>query len=145
METLVRAVTVNVLIANGDAHGKNFSLLHDPSGALRIAPLYDLLSTLAYGDDRLAMYVDEVRRTNRVTADRIVNEAARWGVSRARASEIIAETLDRVPDAAQVARDETDGVPAGVLRVIDSQLIQLRSVPPVKPTAAVNVSPAEPS
>jgi hypothetical protein len=94
---------------------------------LRLAPLYDLLSTLVYGDDRLAMYIDNVQRTNRVTADRIVNEAARWGLSRGRASEIIAEILDRTPAAAQAARDETEGVPAGVLKVVDSQLAQLRS------------------
>jgi serine/threonine-protein kinase HipA len=126
-ETLLRAVTVNVLIGNGDAHGKNFSLLHDASGSLRLAPLYDLLSTLVYGDDRLAMYINDVRRTNRVTADRIVNEAARWGLSRRRASEIIAEILDHAPAAAQAARDETEGVPAGVLNVVESQLAQLRS------------------
>jgi serine/threonine-protein kinase HipA len=127
LETLLRAVTVNVLIGNGDAHGKNFSLLHDSSGSLRLAPLYDLLSTLVYGDDRLAMYIDNVRRTDRVTADRIVNEAARWGLSRGRASGVIAEILDRAPAAAQAARDETEGVPAGVLTVVDSQLAQLRS------------------
>lgn len=127
LETLLRAVTINLLIGNGDAHGKNFSLLHDASGSLRLAPLYDLLSTLAYGDDRLAMHIDNVRRTNRVTADRIVNEATRWGLSRRRASEIIAEILGRAPAAAQAARDETEGVPAGVLQVVDSQLAQLRS------------------
>lgn len=120
-------MTINVLIGNGDAHGKNFSLLHDASGSLRLAPLYDLLSTLAYGDDRLAMYIDNVRRTNRVTADRIVNEAVRWGLSRRRASEIIAEILGRAPAATQAARDETEGVPAGVLQVVDSQLAELRS------------------
>ena len=127
LETLLQAVTINVLIGNGDAHGKNFSLLHNASGSLRLAPLYDLLSTLVYGDERLAMYVDNVRRTNRVTADRIVNEAARWGLPRRRASDIIAELLDRAPAAAQAARDETDGVPAGILRVVDSQLAQLWS------------------
>ena len=77
---------LNVLIGNGDAHAKNFSLLHHPSGALGLAPLYDLLSTLYYGDDRLAMYVDSVQRTRPVTADRILNEAARWGLARRRAS-----------------------------------------------------------
>jgi hypothetical protein len=80
-----------------------------------------------YRDDRLAMYIDNVRRTNRVTADRIVNEAARWGLSRRRASEIIAEILDRAPAAVKAARDETEGVPADVLRVVESQLSQLRS------------------
>ncbi len=94
---MLRAVTVNVLVGNGDAHAKNFSLLHDTSGALRLAPLYDVLSTLFYGDDRLAMYIDNVHRTNRVTADRIVNEAARWGLSRRPAAEIVADILERVP------------------------------------------------
>jgi len=73
------------------------------------------------------MSIDTVRRTNRVTADRVVNEAARWGLSRRRASEIIAEILDRAPAAVRAARDETDGVPAGVLQVVDSQLARLRS------------------
>jgi serine/threonine-protein kinase HipA len=127
LETLLRAVTVNVLIGNGDAHGKNFSLLHDPLGSLRLAPLYDLLSTLVYGDDRLAMYIDNVRQTSRVTADRIVNEAARWGLSRRRASEIIADILDRAPAAAHAAREETDGLPPGVPGTVDSQLARLRT------------------
>jgi serine/threonine-protein kinase HipA len=127
LESLLRAATINVLVGNGDAHGKNFSLLHDASGSLRLAPLYDVLSTLVYGDERLAMSVDDVRRTNRVTADRIVNEAARWGLSRRRASEIVAEILDRAPAAVKAARDETEGTPADVLRVVESQLAALRS------------------
>lgn len=127
LELLLRAVTVNVVISNGDAHGKNFSLLHDPSGALRLAPLYDLMSTMVYGDRRLAMYVDTVQRTDRVTADRIVDEASRWRMSRRRASEIVAEIIDRVPAAADAARDMTDGLPAEIFAVIDLQLAQLRS------------------
>ncbi|MGH9917621.1 MAG: HipA domain-containing protein, partial [Nitrososphaerales archaeon] len=81
---LLRALTLHVLIGNGDAHAKNYSLLHDAAGALRLAPLYDLMSTIFYGDDRLAMYVDDVRRTDRVTFDRLVNEATSWGMSRTR-------------------------------------------------------------
>ena len=127
LEMLLRATTVNVLIGNGDAHGKNFSLLHETPGVLRLAPLYDLLCTLVYKQDRLAMYIDNVRRTNSVTADRIVNEAARWGLSRRRASEIIADMLDRVPAAAQAARNETEGLPSDIPEVVDSQLAQIRS------------------
>lgn len=39
----------NFLIANADAHAKNISLLHEPGG-VRLAPLYDLVSTGVYGD-----------------------------------------------------------------------------------------------
>ena len=85
VETLLRAVTLNVLIGNGDAHAKNFSLLHEPSGALRLAPLYDLTSALFYGDVLLAMYIDTVQCTNRVTAfARLVELSIAWLVARGR-------------------------------------------------------------
>lgn len=127
VEALLRAVTLNVLIGNGDAHAKNFSLLHEPSGALRLSPLYDLLSTLFYGDEHLAMYVDNVHRTNRVTADRIVNEAIRWGLSKRRASEVIADILERVVDAVAAAAAETIGLPAEIPALVNLQLAQVRS------------------
>lgn len=44
---LLDATIFNVIVGNADAHGKNFSILYDPSGP-RLAPLYDLLSTVAY-------------------------------------------------------------------------------------------------
>jgi len=46
---LLDAVIFNVIAGNADAHGKNFSILYDAEGA-RLAPLYDLLATVAYPD-----------------------------------------------------------------------------------------------
>ncbi|MGB8352606.1 MAG: type II toxin-antitoxin system HipA family toxin [Chthoniobacteraceae bacterium] len=43
----LNAVIFNYLIGNADAHGKNFSLLHE-EGKPRLAPAYDLLSTAVY-------------------------------------------------------------------------------------------------
>ncbi|HZJ52186.1 MAG TPA: HipA domain-containing protein [Actinomycetota bacterium] len=125
LELLLRAVTLNVLIGNGDAHGKNFSLLHDPSGVLRLAPLYDLISTMVYGDDRLAMYIDTVQRTDRVTAGRIINEAGRWGISESRAAEMVGDVLDRVPAAAEAARTEAETPPSDVTALVGSQVARL--------------------
>jgi hypothetical protein len=48
-------------------------------------------------------------------------------MSRRRASEILADILDRAPAAAEAARDETDDLPADVPAVVESQLTQLRS------------------
>lgn len=127
LDSLLRAVTMNVLIGNGDAHAKNFSLLHESSGALSLAPLYDLLCTLRYGDDRLAMYIDDVQKMDRVTADRIVNEAVEWGLSKNRATEIVDNLLQKAPGAIIAARDETDGVPDDVVATIERQLARLQS------------------
>ena len=44
---LLDAVIFNLIAGNADAHGKNFSILYDDQGA-RLAPLYDLLATVAY-------------------------------------------------------------------------------------------------
>ena len=44
---LFDAVVFNLIIGNADAHSKNFSLLHRRSG-IELAPLYDLLCTVAY-------------------------------------------------------------------------------------------------
>jgi serine/threonine-protein kinase HipA len=126
LEKLAQAVTLNVLLGNGDAHAKNFSLLHNPSGGLALAPLYDLMCTLHYGDERLAMYVDSIQRTDRVTAERIVSEAAGWGMSSNRATAIVGDLLDRAPDAIAVAREETGDVPDDLVVTIEQQLARLR-------------------
>lgn len=44
---LLDAAIFNVVIGNADAHAKNYSLLYRPQG-VGLAPLYDLLSTVAY-------------------------------------------------------------------------------------------------
>ncbi len=45
---LLRWTFFNVLVGNADAHAKNLSLLYDQGKAPRLAPFYDLISTLMY-------------------------------------------------------------------------------------------------
>ena len=49
---LLDAVVFNWLVGNNDAHGKNFSLLYTGMGTgrveTRLAPLYDMVATVAY-------------------------------------------------------------------------------------------------
>lgn len=45
--TLLEGVIFNFLIGNGDAHGKNFSLLYEGE-AESLAPFYDMMSTVIY-------------------------------------------------------------------------------------------------
>jgi serine/threonine-protein kinase HipA len=126
LDALLAAVTLNVIIGNGDAHAKNFSLLFEPSGRIGLAPLYDLMSTLVYGDDRLAMFVDNVHRTDRVTGARIMNEAESWSVPRRRAQQVVRGLLEKVPAAAEAAAAATPGVPPEILELIDIQLGRVR-------------------
>ena len=47
LHDLLRALIANVCLGNGDAHGKNFALLHTPDG-VRLSPFYDIVSTEIY-------------------------------------------------------------------------------------------------
>lgn len=127
LERLLKVVTLNALIGNGDAHAKNFSLLYSDIGTVTLAPLYDALSTLCYGDEKLAMYIDKLQRTRKVTIARIVNEAVSWGMGKERAQETISSLLDGAPAAMAAAHLETEGVPADLLLAIEHQLNQLHS------------------
>lgn len=51
------ALLFNFVIANHDGHSKNYSLLLDGPRSIRLAPLYDLISTVVYAgtDRKLAM------------------------------------------------------------------------------------------
>jgi serine/threonine-protein kinase HipA len=69
----------NFLIGNHDAHGKNFSLLLDGPGAVRLAPFYDLLSTAVFEGTRrkLAMRLggeNRPRYLRRRHLDRLADE-----------------------------------------------------------------------
>ena len=65
------------------------------------------------------MYIDDVHRTNRITTQRIVNEAARWGLSKERAASIVNELLGKASDAIVAANEETEGVPANLVSIVE--------------------------
>jgi len=76
---LLDAAIFQVLVGNADAHGKNYSLLHK-DGAIILAPLYDLLSTVAYPDlsPDFAMKIAKrgtLARIARVDWDRFARDA----------------------------------------------------------------------
>jgi serine/threonine-protein kinase HipA len=67
----VHAVLVNFLLGNSDAHGKNFALLYEPDAGIRLAPLYDVVSTTVYPEvtDRMAMAIGGETDPARVDMD----------------------------------------------------------------------------
>lgn len=54
--SLLRLVAFSYIIANGDLHAKNISIQVNPAdGRVSLAPAYDILSTLPYGDSQMAL------------------------------------------------------------------------------------------
>jgi len=67
IETLVRAATCNFVLANSDAHGKNFAILFAELGR-RLAPLYDIVCTAVYDlDPVMAMSIGDAVEPEAVT------------------------------------------------------------------------------
>lgn len=81
---LVDAVTLNFLLGNHDAHGKNFSLLLADAG-VRLAPLYDLVSTVVYPglDRKLAMAIGGEYRPDYVRRRHVERFATQTGLGAA--------------------------------------------------------------
>jgi serine/threonine-protein kinase HipA len=106
--SLLRHTTFNMAVGNADAHAKNFSVLHEPSSpTIGLAPLYDVLSTIALeltdtagqpmrADTHLGQRVGGQADIRKVTAANLIDEATTWGIRRRAASAVVTETLDRV-------------------------------------------------
>lgn len=109
LRKLAGAMVFTVLIGNSDAHAKNLSLLLDPPGTLRLAPLYDTVPTMLFPKlkVRCAMWVGGVHRSlEDVTFDAMVREMVgrhAWKLSERRAVELVDEWVDAIVSAADDA------------------------------------------
>lgn len=102
----LRLVAFSYLIGNGDLHAKNVSILADgPAGGFRLSPAYDLLSSLPYGDRRMALMIDG--RDVNLKRSHFLSFGRRFGVNEA----AIARMLDELCRTAQpwIARLEEIG------------------------------------
>jgi serine/threonine-protein kinase HipA len=68
LANLLDAAIFNYLIGNNDAHGKNFSLVY-PDKEIRLAPLYDAISTIYYPElnTDMAMRIGREYSSEKVT------------------------------------------------------------------------------
>jgi hypothetical protein len=93
--------------ATPTAMARNTSILHAPDGSNRLAPLYDVTSTVVHHPiltvdgpqpltDDLGMPIGDARRLGEVTLDEFVREAARWPMSRDRAVDVVRSASARI-------------------------------------------------
>jgi serine/threonine-protein kinase HipA len=93
---LIRQVVFSYLIANGDLHAKNVSVLWDDAlRGFRLSPAYDLLSTLPYGDRRMALKVDG--RDDRLSRKGLVAFASRFQLKPLAVHTVIDAVCDVAP------------------------------------------------
>lgn len=102
---LLDYVVFNALIGNHDAHGKNFSLLYTPAGAV-LTPLYDALCTAVYPTltDKMAMKIGSKYKFSEVMARHWEQFALDAALSPAKVKKRILDIARRLPDVARATR-----------------------------------------
>ena len=70
-QQFARRLLVNILLANGDAHLKNWSLLYKDRFTAELAPAYDILTTSVYieGEKDYALTLGKTKQWHQVTLD----------------------------------------------------------------------------
>lgn len=124
LRLLLRTAVFTQAIGNGDAHGKNLSLLHTEPGTVVLAPLYDPVPTALWPrlPDRAAMWVNGKRQLSAVTSEDLITEARSWPLTERAALRVVSETVDELLEAlAQLDLPETlaDLVSTRARRLVD--------------------------
>jgi len=105
IRALLDAVLFNLIIGNHDAHAKNFSLLYLPDSSTRLAPLYDLISTVFYPEltDKMATKMGGESKTNLISPKHVERFARDAGLA-------VPPTLARVSTVATTILEEMRNV-----------------------------------
>lgn len=91
---LVRRLVFTVLIGNGDAHLKNWSLIYRDPVAPSLAPLYDQVGTVVYmPNDRLGLSLGGTRVMQEIGLDHFARFANRVGLPVRRVIDAVQETV----------------------------------------------------
>ena len=126
-ERFMRACAFNFVMAAPGAHAKHYSILHNPRGTFRLAPLYDVISVLAYDTakyNHLAMSVDGEREWKRIKPKHWEREAQACGFNPKTMRRLVAEIIETAPAAAKamLAECAADGVKTPVLKKLTAAI-----------------------
>jgi len=133
----MRACMFNFVVLGIDAHAKNYSVLIEPNGWFRLAPLYDLISALPYDHEEfrlLAMKVGGEGKWRNIGRHQWVKEAAACGYSIDAALEYLMHLIDVLPSAAKSLLGESkkaglkvDGVLTKFVQELEKRCAKLRA------------------
>jgi serine/threonine-protein kinase HipA len=139
MAKLFTLIALNCALHNGDAHLKNFGIVHDDvQGEARLAPVYDLVTTSVYQPkDSLALAF------NGATKWPSAKELRRFGETRTGATPArVRSTLERIHDAIQLPQKRSAPISSNIrsLRSSDKGCFENGKRAPL-PRCAAKVTP----
>ncbi|WP_240609959.1 type II toxin-antitoxin system HipA family toxin [Billgrantia endophytica] len=100
VQAFARRLLVDILLANGDAHLKNWSLIYPDQRTPGLAPAYDIVTTLAYleGDHHLALNLNGKKDWYRLGEDDFRRWASSVGISWPAIRTVLNDTVTRARD-----------------------------------------------
>jgi serine/threonine-protein kinase HipA len=95
-QRLLQMVTLSAALGNLDMHAKNISVLHEPGGEMRLAPMYDVVPQLHMDgiDQTLALYIANTNDPHLVCGGDLLAEGESWGLRAPRA--IVTDALEQI-------------------------------------------------
>jgi serine/threonine-protein kinase HipA len=99
LREFARRLAFTILITNGDAHLKNWSLIYRDRRIPTLAPAYDLVSTGMYRDsgdpETLGLKLHNTRRFDQITLDSFARLEMKVGATGAGLADVAADTVER--------------------------------------------------
>lgn len=128
----VRRQTLNILISNGDAHLKNWSLIYRDARRPSLSPAYDIVSTALYrpsgNPERLAMKVAGSKRFERARLRHFERLGVTLRASHLNLAEVADETISKVLEQKDAIRADLSAIPAMAESVIGSCVARARTL-----------------
>ena len=125
LREMVRRTVFNLLIGNGDAHLKNWSLIYPDRKIARLSPAYDLVCTAAYPDlADLGLPFFGTARLSEISRDHFVRLQAGLNVDDDDVLDVVDEMIDRFSGA--WAAGAAERVPSRVAAWIEEHLERIR-------------------
>lgn len=126
LKEMTRRLVLNVLLGNGDAHIKNWSLIYRTPNKPRLAPAYDLVSTVAWTqhDQTIALNMAGTKRFDAIGLDTFNAFFQRLELPGQVREELLTEvrtTTRRVLDV-WGKHYEDHGVPTGPMRRVEAHM-----------------------
>jgi serine/threonine-protein kinase HipA len=93
-DEVIRRIAFHILIGNGDAHLKNWSLVYPDGIRARLSPAYDLVATVPYiPADKLGLKLSRENRFDRIGVQHFERLADHVGVPRDRVIDVVRGTI----------------------------------------------------
>lgn len=108
IQQFARRLLVNILLANGDAHLKNWSLLYRNRITPELSPAYDIVTTAVYiaGETQFALNLAKIKAWYRVTLEHFQTWATSAGIPWRAIRPHLVDTMDRARNKWPAALEE---------------------------------------